>query len=366
MHIAFLAAANSIHTIRWIRFFAERGHTITWISLAPPIPEAKELVEKTSFFEITPSPLADLHGARGMLYLPGAVMKIRKILADKKPDVLHLHSAGTYGLVGALAGFHPSVLTPWGSDILLTSPLKKPLIRFVVRSADAYTCDGENTLKKLVAFGASEKNIHFIRFGTDTRIFTPNGGIQEKGKTVVVSLRSLEPLYDIETLIRAAAIVSKRNTTVVFRLAGEGSERPRLEALAQELGLTDSGVVRFIGRVSGDALVNTLRSADIYVSTSLSDSGLASSTAEAMACALPVVVSDSGDNREWVKENENGFVVPLRDPQALAEKITWLAEHAPERKAFGVRNRALIEEKNDYMREMGKVETIYETIAASR
>lgn len=366
MHIAFLAAANSIHTIRWIRFFAERGHAITWISLAPPIPEAKELIPKTSFFEIAPSPLADLHGARGILYLPGAVMKIRGILADKKPDVLHIHSAGTYGLVGALAGFHPSVLTPWGSDILLTSPLKKPLVRFVVRSADAYTCDGKNTLKKLVAFGASEKNIHFIRFGTDTRIFTPNAGLREKDRTAVVSLRSLEPVYDIETLIHAASIVSKKKNDIVFKFAGEGSERPRLEALARELGLLDSGIVRFIGRVSGDVLVDTLQNANIYVSTSLSDSGLASSTAEAMACALPVVVSDSGDNKEWVKEGENGFVIPLRNPEALAEKIVWLAEHARERAAFGARNRALIEEKNDYMKEMGKVETLYETITASR
>ena len=366
MHIAFLAAANSIHTIRWIRFFAERGHTITWISLAPPIPEAKELASKTSFFEITPSPLADIHGARGILYLPGTVTKVRGILADRKPDVLHIHSAGTYGLVGALAGFHPSILTPWGSDILLTSSLKKPLVRFVVRSADAYTCDGENTFKKLISFGASEKEIRFIRFGTDTRIFTPNAGMREKDKTAVVSLRSLEPLYDIETLIRAAAIVSKEKGGIRFILAGEGSEKSRLEALARELGLMDSGVVRFIGRVSGDALVNTLRNADIYVSTSLSDSGLASSTAEAMACGLPVVVSDSGDNKEWVKENENGFVIPLRDPQALAEKIVWLTEHAPERAAFGAHNRALIEEKNDYMKEMGKVETLYESIAASR
>ena len=125
MKIAFLAGANSIHSIRWIKYFSDKGHKIIWISLAPPITEATELIKKVNFYEIKPSPLADINGKLAIFYLPLTVKKVRKILKNEKPDIFHVHSIGTYGLVGALSGFHPLILTAWGSDILLSRKLKK-------------------------------------------------------------------------------------------------------------------------------------------------------------------------------------------------------------------------------------------------
>ncbi len=98
---------------------------------------------------------------------------------------------------------------------------------------------------------------------------------------------------------------------------------------------------------------------DVYVSTSLSDAGLAASTAEAMACGLPVVITDFGDNRKWIEDGESGFIVPLKDPKALAEKIIYLLKNKDIRREFGMRNRKIIEEKNNYYREMEKMENSY-------
>jgi len=105
-----------------------------------------------------------------------------------------------------------------------------------------------------------------------------------------------------------------------------------------------------------------LNNADIYVSTSLSDSGLAASTAEAMASGLPVIVSDSGDNRQWVDDNKGGFVIPLKSPEILAEKIIYLLKNKTLLKSFGEYNRKIIEERNNYHKEMGKMEKLYEEI----
>lgn len=378
MRIAFLAAANSIHSVRWIKYFADRKYEIVWISLAPPMAEATELIKKVDFYEIKPSPLTDINGLFAICYLPLAVWQFKKILKTAEPNLLHVQSAGTYGLIGALSGFHPLILTPWGSDILLASPFKKPLTRFVVRSADAYTCDGENTKARLIELGAESSKINFIRFGTDVEKFRPasykeveppQGGSTSK-ILKIISLRSLEPIYDIETLIRAAAVVVKDFPDAQFMIAGDGGQREYLEQMANGEGLIANGTIRFVGKINNDLLPGYLQSADVYVSTALSDSGLSASTAEAMATGLPVIVTDSGDNKQWVEDGSaglpqaGGFVFPVKNPKILAEKILFLLKNKTARESFGARNRKIIEEKNNYCAEMAKVEKLYEKIIA--
>lgn len=365
MKLCFLAGANSIHSVRWISYFLEQGHGIVWISLAPPSSEANYVKERVSFYSIKPSPLADISGIKGLLFLPRTIRAVRTILKKERPDVLHVHSAGTYGLIGAYARFHPTILTPWGSDVLLSSWLKKIITRFIVKKSDFYTCDGENTLETLHKLGANPKHISVIRFGTDIHTFKPNPTRQENPSTItVLSLRNHEPVYDIKTLIHSIPIVIKENARVRFVIAGDGSRRTELEQIAHTLHL--EGYVKFIGRISGTTLVHALQSSDIYVSTSLSDSGLAASTAEAMSSGLPVVVTDSGDNREWVSENLNGYIVPLGDYQALAECILLLSKNGKMRHTFGKNNRTLIEERNNYAKEMKKMESIYVNLATHK
>ncbi|HOX22616.1 MAG TPA: glycosyltransferase family 4 protein, partial [Elusimicrobiales bacterium] len=110
-------------------------------------------------------------------------------------------------------------------------------------------------------------------------------------------------------------------------------------------------------------LPDELRSADVYVSTSLSDAGIASSTAEAMSCGLPVVVSDSGENRLWVNDGANGYVVPVRNPKELADKLILLLQDRDLRIKMGQANRKVIKERDDYYREMDKMDKLYLAIA---
>ena len=363
MKIAYLAGANSIHSVRWIEFFVEKGHEIIWISFAPPAPEAKELVKKTKFHEITPSLLSDINGPFAIRHLSGTVKKVKEILDREKPDLLHVHSAGTYGLVAALAGFHPTILTPWGSDILLGGFIRKLLLIFIVGRTDIFTCDGENTFERLIGLGAERDKISLVRFGTDIEKFRPEPKTNQS-KIKIISLRTLLPVYDIESLIRAAAIVTKSAPNAEFIIAGGGDDRERLEKLTKDLDIEK--IVGFVGRVENQELPKFLQSADIYVSTSLSDSGLASSTAEAMATELPVVVTESGDNKEWIDPPAGGFVVAVKSPEQLAERIITLIKDAGMRKTQGARNRKIIEEKNNYRVEMEKIEKVYENLVSRK
>jgi L-malate glycosyltransferase len=360
MKICFIATGDSIHSFRWIEFFAKQGHDVHWISLTPfikpPVSNILTYEMPCEYFEF--------------VQIVKSINPVKVILNRIQPDILHMHSAGRHGLLGALTRFHPCVTTAWGSEILIAgkSPFNRPVIKFVLKNMDVITCDADHMRQAMQQLNISENKINIIYFGTDVKKFYPAGKNSELLKSldvvnapVIISLRSLEPIYSIETLVKAIPYVLNKNSRAVFIIAGKGSQSENLINLAYELNVESN--VRFVGEITNNLLPDYLNCADVYVSTSLSDAGLSASTAEAMACGLPVVVTDSGENKFWVTENKGGFIVPVQTPSALAEKIIYLLKDPSICSRFGQFNRNLIEEKNNYYIEMGKMEKIYESLA---
>lgn len=83
---------------------------------------------------------------------------------------------------------------------------------------------------------------------------------------------------------------------------------------------------------------------------------------EAMACELPVVVTDLEGNREWIKDGENGFLFPKGDFRTLADKILLLLRDEDVRKKFGVVNKTMAKKEGDYEKEMYKMGKLYEEL----
>jgi glycosyltransferase involved in cell wall biosynthesis len=104
-----------------------------------------------------------------------------------------------------------------------------------------------------------------------------------------------------------------------------------------------------------------LNASDLYVSSSLSD-GTSLSLLEAMACGLPVVVTDVPAILEWVVNGENGLVVPRRSIDELAEAIIYLLQREDVRKEMGEKNIAIAKERADWDKNFKKLEDIYETL----
>jgi glycosyltransferase involved in cell wall biosynthesis len=356
MKICFLASASSIHSYRWIKYVADKGHEVDWITLNPP---SVDRIENVTLHEIGIYP-------RHALHIVQVAFKVRALIRAIRPQILHIHYAGTNGLVGMLSGHRPVIVTAWGSDILIAGRggLTRHLVRFIVRQADLITCDAEHMRQAIVRLGADPGKIRLVYFGTDTHKFRPDEkDVQLREKLgasdapLIISLRSLEPIYDLPTLIRAVPLVSETHPEAKFVIAGTGSQHQALTELAESLNVSAS--VNFVGLIRNSELPKYLASADVYVSTSLSDAGLAASTAEAMACGLPVVVTDSAENQLWVKNGESGFLVPTSDPQALAGRIIDLLGSEEARANFGRAGRRVIEERNNYYVEMEKMETMY-------
>ena len=359
MRICYIGGADSIHMKKWATWFVHKGHDVHLITASPGEIEGVKIY-----------PIGNKKKSDPFNFLK-KIIQTRKLVRKIKPDILHAHVAFGYGTFGAFANYHPFVLSPWGSDILV-EPDKSKIVKFLVKlalnRADLITCDGDNTIEKMIKLGADPKKIHRIYHGVDPVKFSPtqiDKKLKEKlgfpNSNVIISTRNLNPIYNLETLIKSAPLVLKKFPEAKFIIAGEmvHGERVKedyLKDIARDLKVSDS--FKFTGKIPHDELPHYLTMADVYVSTSLSDGGISMSTLEAMACGLAPIVTDVADNKKWIKNGENGFVIPLKDPKTLAEKIIYLLENEDIRKNFGKISRKIVEEKQNYEKEMKKVEKL--------
>jgi len=320
IRLAFLANGESIHTKRWLTYFVDKGHDVSLITFtAKPIKGVK--IHELRYFAKLAHPLR--------------ILEVRKAIKEINPDVLHAHYISHYGIYGVLTGFRPFVVSAWGSDVLV-DPKKSMIRRYalgrVLEKADLITVNSQSLIRAVIDFGAKLKKVRLIVYGVNLKQFHPGVGnkkLREKLKIpsssrVIISTRSLEPIYCVETLINTVPLVLKSNMDTYFIIIGGGSLRRKLEIMAKKLEV--SCKVRFVGAVPHKEVAKFLEASDIYVSTSLSDASSVS-LLEAMACGLPAVVTDLEGNREWIKHGIGGFLFPKGDFRVLAEKILHLLKN---------------------------------------
>jgi glycosyltransferase involved in cell wall biosynthesis len=364
--ICYLANAASIHTVRWVKYFADNGHEVHLASSRTFRDSDVGDVKLHVLKKVCPQ----IRIVSFIINLPPHIIQVRRLIRKIKPNIVHAHQISGYAFLGALSGFHPFILSAWGSDVLIApkkSKITSLIVKFALKRADLITCDAEHIKTPLVELGANPAKISLINFGIDVQKFSPGLKDEElirklevSDSPVIISLRSLEPVYDIDSLINAVPLVLKSVPKARFLIAGKGSQETKLKELAKSLGI--DGNIKFVGLIPNDELPRYLRMADVYVSTSLADAGIAASTAEAMACGLPVVITDFGDNRKWVEDDGNGFLVPLRNPEALASRIINLLSDKEKRIKFGQIGRGIIVERMNIEKEMQKMEMIYEQL----
>lgn len=287
-------------------------------------------------------------------------------MKEIKPDIVQAQFIGVPGYLGAASGFHPLVLIARGSDILIM-PKQNPMYRFLTKQAlkraDCIICVSSALKEEVIRLGALKNKVEIAPAGVDTEEFSP--GLRNEmllrmleidDSPVVISTRSLKPIYDVETLIKAIPLILAEIPQAKFVVAGTGEQEDYLKELARDLGVANN--TKFIGWVPRTEVPKYLSSADIYVSTSLSD-GTSNSLLEAMACGLAPVVTDIPANRPWIKDEENGFLFPTRGYERLAAKIIYLLKNQEARGHFGRRSRDMVRGEAEEETQMRKLERIY-------
>ena len=205
----------------------------------------------------------------------------------------------------------------------------QPLVKTMVSGADACIAVGTRSRQYLRALGAREGDL-FTAFSTvDVALFRRASAAarpaREQRKAALGIRRGRVLLYcgqfierkGLRTLVDAYAIVKQQYADVALVLVGYGPLRADLERAVEERGLSD---VHVLGHVGVDAMPALYALGDIFVLPSTEETwGLVVN--EAMACGLPVIVSDRvGSAPDLVREGRNGFVVPAGDADSLAQR----------------------------------------------
>lgn len=366
LRLCFVADPGSVHTVRWVRFFLERGHEVAVVG--------NRVLD------------ADLHvDARCVLspnsLLPGSrilrnVFELRRFLRSFRPDVVHAHYINEYGWLGALSGFHPFVLTAWGSDVYIApqrSRLARVMSPWAVRRADYVTADSQDQIEQLCRMGACRRTAAVVGWGVDFRQFADGSGkawrrvngIRED-QPVILSPRRWVDNSNISVILDAFATVLHRRSDAVLVLRdlpdSSAEVARRIRGQVDSLGM--GAATRIVGEVPETDLPAMYRAADITVSICSSD-GTPASLLEAMAGRSAVIGGDLPSLREWITEGRTGVLVPVGDHRALAERLLRLIEDETWRRGLADAAYEMVRTRADRARILEGMEGIYRRLATS-
>ncbi len=296
MKICYLASAASVHTARWANYFSRQGHQVQILSFEPA-----ESVD------------ADVKVHRVGRHLPFKIhylscgRAVRSLLREIRPDIFHAHYASGYATLGRLAGFHPYVVSVWGSDIFDFAQRSALHRRVLVENLNCAqrVCSTSQIMADEIR-RLCPKEVILTPFGVDCERFRPrplrsNGC----GELVIGVVKTLERNYGIEYLIRGFAIVSRRSRNqrkLRLMIVGKGSLLSSLQQLAGDLGV--GAQTSFLGFVPHKKIPEILDRFLVFVAPSSESESFGVAVIEASASGLPVVVSAIGGLREVVRPRE--------------------------------------------------------------
>lgn len=308
-----------------------------------------------------------------------ALRKVYRLIRDFRPHIVHTHTAkaGFVGRVAARLAGVPVVVHTYHGHVLhgYYSPLKTWLLR-KMEWALAYLSDrlvavSEHVKQDLVRYGvARAEKIAVVPLGFELQPFLEARvwkghfrrelGLGESARLVGIVGR-IFPIKNHRLFLEAAARLARQDPLVHFVVVGDGILRPEMEQFAAEIGIRDrvhfTGWRRDLPRIYADL--------DVLVISS-NNEGTPVSAIEAMAAGVPVVATRVGGLPDVVQEGVTGYLVPPRDPDALAGAIAAVLQD-PERAArMGEAGRAVAQERYSLERLVADMDALYQQLLRAK
>jgi glycosyltransferase involved in cell wall biosynthesis len=312
--------------------------------------------------EAQDSSLAD-HGIEVHVRTWPTARWMRSVLRETRPDVVHAHWM-PIAAQALLYGARPLIATAWGSDVFLAGRLQRATYRLLARHAEAVMADSEALADALRSLGAAAERTMVLGWGVDLDAFSPattdrseiRRGLGLPPGPMILSCRWLRDLYNPKVIVRAFERVADDIDDVTLVLKHLGREAPDLGPLRYPER------VRIVGEVSYDELAQYYRAADVCVSIPSSDSS-PRSVWEAMACGAPCILSDLPWVHELIRHEQHALVVPIEDDVVAGAMRRLLTDEAlADRMARAGRH--LVEEHRDAQKELDRLCSLYERLAA--
>jgi N-acetyl-alpha-D-glucosaminyl L-malate synthase BshA len=332
---------------------ARLGYEVHFISYALPS-RLNVLHQRVRFHEVTvtPYPLFSDYPP----YTLALATKMAEVAAYEKLDILHVHYAIPHAISAYLAkqilrSELKVVTTLHGTDITLVGRDASylPITRFGIEVSDGVTAVSEWLRSETIEHFETKSHIEVIPNFVDPSRFRPNGRSIAgmfgcSGEKLLCHISNFRPVKRVMDVLGVFAIVSRKVPSKLLMI-GDGPDRSKAEAFCREHDLRDR--VLFLGNVPN--LEEVLSSCDLFLLPSETES-FGMSALEALASEVPVIATRAGGLPELIVDGEVGFLLPVGDIEAMAERAIEILSDGTLQKKLGTAGRALAVEKFDVAR----------------
>ena len=359
MKICFLGDGESIHILRWVEYFVNKGYEVHLITFSN-LKDVEGLSGKNNFKFYKIGDISIKSGGNNWRYLLHLI-NIKILLNKIKPDIVNAHYVTSYGFLASILRVKKLVLSAWGSDILITPKknfIYKCITKYALKRCQLVTSDSEHMSKVIEEYGQN-------------KILTVPMGVAEKlcklerknnsNEITILSLRTINKNCNIDCIVKAFKTFRDKYSNAKLIITNSGSEFDNIKRLVGELGISNS--VLFKGFITTNNLIELLLESDIYISIPSSDS-TSVTLLEAMACGIIPVVSNIPANCEWIKNDDNGIIIDRIDADLLCKALLKASEDKLLKKRCMVKNPKIILHKAIWKNNMARVESKYLEITA--
>ncbi len=313
---------------------------------------------------ITPPPHIPAFNGGGTFL--GFIRALRRALESHPYDILHTHNPHLGALLSVMRvlfgkrWFPPLVITVRSSYSV--ARVKHRLMYLPTFALfDSIICCGNASLSSFPGLyrWLGGKRLSAIQNGINLSRVDEAPVVEKPRSFTALTVARLVPVKNLSTAIRAAHAC--KDPTAMFILVGEGPLRSALTKEVEELGVQDR--VQFTGLLPRDEALSRMKSSDLFVSTSLGE-GLPVAVLEAMACRLPVILSDIPPHREIAQGSSFIPLVPPNDPDGFKREIErFQGMPQEERHDIGRKCRKIIEERFDLWRMLSDYDREYSRVS---
>ena len=358
------------HISNWARHIDKSKYEVTLVYSSPLKEKIFDAIKGVKFIHVP-----ELMGIQ-KFYGP-SILKLSKLLKAYRISILHtiFPQSDIIGAIAAKVAGTPIVVSSLEGRVVPTdSPmLKKTIYKTIYRLLT-------NRFDKIIAISAATKSefcecthvpphkVQVIHSGIDWQKFLLSSHqqnfppLQEIGHVpVVATLSTLAPVKGLEYFVEAVPLILNHMPQTQFVIAGDGTERLRLEDMVLHLGL--SSKVHFLGWISNTA--SLLKAIDALVLCSLSE-GIPWTILEALSLAKPVIATRVGGIPEVIEHGVTGLLVEPRNSRAIADAVISILLDSKKAKAIGQAGYKKIKSHFTVEREVKDLENLYYMLLRNR
>lgn len=286
-----------------------------------------------------------------IVYAWKAFFFANKLFKENKYDLTHSFFSVPCGAISLwfnLTKGIPYIISLRGSDVpgyserfKFVYAVLKPLIKFIWKKSGAVVSNSRG-LKDLALKTSQNQKIDIIFNGIDLDDFCPNESLRAKDKFIItIGATRITARKGTNYLIESLSDLVPRYPNLLLRILGDGDEKNNLMELTKKLKLEK--FVQFLGRVPREETAPYYQEASLFVLPSLNE-GMSNAMLEALASGLPILATETGGTEELVENGINGFVIKMKNPKDLAEKIELILKNEELRIKMGLASRKKAQE----------------------